>query len=146
MTVPDSILFRLRHVKLAKSCMGLQPLISEAADEIEEHDQSFDLRWKADMRAIKRWQAEKPGLELTWPDHADLCVWLLEQNDRLRTALERIAGGRWDEGTWLHRDDMLRVSQEALTPSTTTEPPCTCPGWKPDPNCKRCCPSAGQKP
>src|SRR5262249_52215733 len=53
--------------------------LDSAADMIEEHDQSFDLRWKADMRAIKRWQAAAPGRELTWPDHADLCVWLLEQ-------------------------------------------------------------------
>src|ERR1035437_7587040 len=31
---------------------------------------TFDLRWKADMRAIKRWQAAHPGKELVWPDHA----------------------------------------------------------------------------
>jgi hypothetical protein len=51
----------------------------EAADQIEEHEQSFNLRWKADMRAIRRWQEAHPGNDLTWPDHADLCVWLLEQ-------------------------------------------------------------------
>ena len=39
----------------------------------------FDLRWAADMRAIKRWQAAHPGKDLVWPDHADLVVWLLEQ-------------------------------------------------------------------
>ncbi len=31
------------------------------------------------MRAIKRWQADGEGRELTWPDHTDLCVWLLDQ-------------------------------------------------------------------
>ncbi len=36
----------------------------------------FDMRWDADMRAIKRWQTET-GKVLTWPDHADLVVWLL---------------------------------------------------------------------
>jgi len=40
----------------------------------------FNLRWKADQRAIKRWQAAHPGNELTWPDHADMVVWLLEQS------------------------------------------------------------------
>lgn len=45
---------------------------------LEERQQSFDLRWKASMRAIKRWQAAT-GKELQWPDHADLCVWLLER-------------------------------------------------------------------
>jgi hypothetical protein len=55
-----------------------------AVAEVERRDASFNLRWKADMRAIKRWQEAHPGNELTWPDHADLCVWLLEENDRLR--------------------------------------------------------------
>ena len=39
---------------------------------------TFDLRWKADRRAIKRWQAAHPGNDLTWPDHADMVVWLME--------------------------------------------------------------------
>jgi hypothetical protein len=42
---------------------------------------TFDLRWKADMRAIKRWRKET-GEELVGPDHADLCVWLLEQRKK----------------------------------------------------------------
>ena len=45
-----------------------------------ELEAGFDLRWNADMRAIKRWQAAT-GRILVWPDHADLCVWLLEQLD-----------------------------------------------------------------
>lgn len=53
-------------------------LLQEAAESLREHEQSFDLRWNADMRAIKRWR-EATGRELTWPDHADLVVWLLEQ-------------------------------------------------------------------
>lgn len=50
--------------------------------EVEEHRHSFALRWQADMRAIKRWQAAGPGRELTWPDHADLVVWLLGEIDQ----------------------------------------------------------------
>ena len=34
------------------------------------------------MRAIQRWRAAAPGRDLTIPDHADLCVWLLEQVER----------------------------------------------------------------
>jgi len=59
------------------------------ADRIEaleaeklELEQSFDLRWKADMRGIKRWQ-NATGRELVWPDHADLIVWLLERIEAL---------------------------------------------------------------
>ena len=55
------------------------PDLRRIADDIEEHRYSFDLRWKADMRAIERWQGAHPGKELVWPDHADLVVWLLEQ-------------------------------------------------------------------
>lgn len=65
--------------------------------EVEEYEQMFDLRYKADMRAIKRWR-EATGRHLVWPDHADLCVWLLEQNERLRAALEQIAGKNDLEG------------------------------------------------
>ena len=46
----------------------------------DELQASFELRRNADMRAIKRWQSEDPEKrELTWPDHADLCCWLLDQ-------------------------------------------------------------------
>lgn len=60
--------------------------LTEAKEVIElgELQRTFDLRWKADMRAIKMWQAAHPGNDLVWPDHADLVVWLLEQLDKLR--------------------------------------------------------------
>lgn len=54
-------------------------VLRECFDQIEEFEQSFELRWAADMRAIKRWQEANPGNDLTWPDHADLVVWLLGQ-------------------------------------------------------------------
>jgi hypothetical protein len=53
------------------------PILKKKLDETES---SFDLRWKADQRAIKKWQ-EATGKATEWPDHADLCVWLLEQLD-----------------------------------------------------------------
>ncbi|MEY9232490.1 hypothetical protein ABIF68_000916 [Bradyrhizobium japonicum] len=48
-----------------------------ALEEIKDQERSFELRWEADMRAIKRWQAAEPSRELRWTDHADLVVWLL---------------------------------------------------------------------
>ena len=51
---------------------------------VEDYEKSFDIRWKADLREIKMWQ-KATGKKLIWPDHTDLCVWLLgqldEQND-----------------------------------------------------------------
>lgn len=54
-------------------------LLREVLVDLEDSERSFELRWKADMRAIKRWQAAGPNRQQTWPDHADLCVWLMEQ-------------------------------------------------------------------
>ncbi len=62
-------------------------MTEEVAKLIAERDElqaTFDRRWKADMRAISRWQAAHPGKENIWPDHADLVVWLLEQLDKPR--------------------------------------------------------------
>ena len=47
----------------------------------------FDLRWNADMRAIKMWQ-KATGRTLVWPDHTDLCTWLLEQLAAVISMLE----------------------------------------------------------
>ena len=54
--------------------------------EVQEHEASFNLRHGADMRAIKRWQ-EATGKTQVWPDHADLCVWLMESTERLQAEL-----------------------------------------------------------
>ena len=51
------------------------------ASDAAELQATFDLRWQADQRAIKKWQAAHPGNDLVWPDHADMVVWLLEQLD-----------------------------------------------------------------
>ena len=60
--------------------------VEELREAIAEYKASFDLRWKADMRAIKMWQEAHPGQENVWPDHADLVIWLLEQLDAARMA------------------------------------------------------------
>lgn len=57
--------------------MAHEQRVGELESDIAEHKASFDLRWKADMRAIKRWQ-KATGRKLDWPDHADLCVWLMD--------------------------------------------------------------------
>jgi len=63
---------------------------SEAADRIEELEQLFDLRWAADMRAIKAWQSAHPDQPRTWPDHADLGTWCLSRIEKLEAALREI--------------------------------------------------------
>lgn len=60
----------------------------------KEMGQSFDLRWAASRRATEMWQAANPGNDLVWPDHTDLCVWLLGRDTALREALETIVALR----------------------------------------------------
>ena len=62
-------------------------VMEEAARCIEELEQLFDLRWAADMRAIKAWQIAHPDQPKTWPDHADLGTWCLSRIEKLEAAL-----------------------------------------------------------
>lgn len=56
--------------------------LKEVTEERDELEQLFDLQWKADQRAIKRWQKAHPGNERIWPDRADMVVWLMEQHTK----------------------------------------------------------------
>lgn len=80
------------EVRLAvrQAADAITSLIAERdglAKERDELQQVFDMRWKASMRAIKRWQEANPGNDMVWPDSADLDVWALEQAD---AAAERL--------------------------------------------------------
>lgn len=76
--------------------------LKSARAEAKELQAGFDLRWKADMRAIAMWRGDDPTRQLTMPDHTDLCVWLLNLNcghleqiatlRRERAALREFAG------------------------------------------------------
>jgi hypothetical protein len=55
--------------------------LKEAAAELRDMQQLFDLQWEADMRAVKRWREAHPGNDLVLPDRANMVVWLMEQHD-----------------------------------------------------------------
>lgn len=65
----------ISHVDAGNLLDDVEALLEDA----QEMDASFNLRWEADMRAIKRWQKAHSGNERVWPDHADMVVWLMEQ-------------------------------------------------------------------
>lgn len=67
----------------------------EKEDKLAELETLFDVTWAADMRAIKQWQA-KTGRVLTWPDSADLTVWLLEQLDEQTERADNLQAA-WDK-------------------------------------------------
>ncbi len=58
------------------------------ADEDSEPLAELARRHNADMRAIRKYQ-RITGNNLLWPDHADLCVWLLEQDDKQEAVIAR---------------------------------------------------------
>ena len=85
-------------------------------DCIEGMEHIFAMRREADMRAIKMWQESSPGNDLTWPDHADLCVWLMDKItqdadrfEQLDMALARIA-----------QHDLQAIAMDALKPGERT--------------------------
>ena len=65
-----------------KEVAEISDRVADAVEDSIEMNHIFDLRHKADMRGIKMWQ-EKTGKNLTWPDHADIVVFLLEKIDAL---------------------------------------------------------------
>ena len=76
-----------------------------AADRIEELEHLFDLRWAADMRAIRLWQSAHPDQPRTWPDHADLGTWCLSRIETLEAALREI--------TWIATPDHAMARSRA---------------------------------
>lgn len=76
--------FDIRKTKYATDDDFRRAVLAVEREATKDLQATFDLRWKADMRAIKMWQAAHPGNELVWPDHADLVVWLLEQLEKQR--------------------------------------------------------------
>lgn len=60
------------------------------ADQIADLERTFDLRWKADMRAIEGWRADDADRrKLVFPNHTDIVIWLLERLDSLAPGWER---------------------------------------------------------
>ncbi len=99
--------------------------IAELEAENRDQESGFGLRWKADMRAIKRWQ-EATGRTQVWPDHAYLCVWLMEsiagleaENEDLKGAnlplySDRIRNLETQRDTWFREHDRLQKALETL--------------------------------
>ena len=76
---------RVINAALGQVCSELQT----ARDEAAELNAIFELRHKADMRAIKLWR-ESTGRELVQPDHADLVVWLEQQLQAAQAELSEV--------------------------------------------------------
>lgn len=99
--------------------------VERLKEELAQRAASFDLRWKADMRAIKRWKEAGPDRDLTWPDHADLCVWLLEEIERLKAGkftpdeLQGLCHGLTEEDEQAFNSGCLKYQEKLFGRSMT---------------------------
>lgn len=51
----------------------------KSAERLGELERTFDLQWRRDQDAIKRWQKANPGNDLVWPDRGKLLDWLMDK-------------------------------------------------------------------
>lgn len=79
---PDA--YVLRYKAIASKAINEQVVLREKIDELEA---VFETQWNAEQRAIKSWQ-KKTGKDMSWPDHAEMVEWLLDELDAARAAME----------------------------------------------------------
>lgn len=122
------------ETNLAASESRVAELEAEAAD----NQRGFDLRWAADQRAIDRWRAAAPGRDLVRPDHADLCVWLLEQLAASEASIKslRVALADLRHDVWMNEDpsNSLKRADEILARSTDPIPEAAAGGEQSEPS------------
>ena len=84
--------------------------LAKVTEALTEHEALFNRRSRADDRAIKLWQ-ERTGEDLTFPDHADLVVFLLEKHERLRTDVKMYESIQSDTVAMVHsREAVARAA------------------------------------
>lgn len=69
--------------------MDARHALEAMAGEVASLQNTFDLMWKADQRAIKLWQ-EATGKDHIWPDKAKTTLWLLERLEAAEADRDRL--------------------------------------------------------
>lgn len=75
----ETAIEKLLREALSQCLPHVGAALEACAKYLDEQERSLKLRWDAQSRAIKSYHDAHPGNDFLWPDHADLCVWLLEQ-------------------------------------------------------------------
>ena len=52
--------------------------LQKGMEELQGLRATFDVRWKAQLRAVDLWEKESRQ-KLMWPKQEDLCLWLLKK-------------------------------------------------------------------
>lgn len=113
-------LFALSRTAIPEMVAELKQFRMESAEE----DQRLAVHWDSDMRAIRMWQEENPGNDLTWPSNDRLCFWLMQQMDRLKASSPSWQDRPTGPGLWVcmskpwhdgkMSDVVLMLSQEDI--------------------------------
>lgn len=119
------IIFYLRDAQHDIAALAAE--VERQRTDIKEREQAFEIHWNATRTATKLWQEQHPGQEGTWPDHANLCVWLMGQLEAIREELSDFVDA-YDDGSELHAAAMLRDHiRHAQKPRTQQETSfCSC--------------------
>ena len=115
---PVGRVFRVARLLVERELESIRADKAEA--KLAEMQAEFDLRWKADMRAIEQWK-EAHLVSSVWPDHADMVVWLLARADKAEAGLAEL-GRMLNEACWAidHTCTQCGEQQPAHTPRCPT--------------------------
>lgn len=87
-----------------------EELVNAERDKADELQATFDLQYKAEMRAVALWRSAGFGSELVLPDRTNLVMWLLSQVEVTEARLKtEIAASSAFRGGMV--DALLRVSR-----------------------------------
>jgi hypothetical protein len=121
----DDLVKRLRD--LADCAVDVAPYetMLQAAHRIEilgmrirEFEQTLDTL-QSDVRdAVKMWRYANPGNDVKWPDHANLCGWLMDKAkqdaERIEQLEEALGALWWGVGENGAPDELLEKTKDAL--------------------------------
>jgi hypothetical protein len=101
-----------------KRIAELEAELAKSREEVEELNATFDLQWKADMRAVEEWRKQDPdGRKLTLPDRKDQFLWLCRElaktRETARELLEACQAALAAQGSasWnYHIEDQLQTA------------------------------------
>ena len=90
---------------------------AELRAERDELQHAFDAQWDAISNAVEQWRKDT-GNDCVLPDTRRLVRWLLDERDRLRDVLEKIADGQdgtgWRIQSTGYAENVQRMAREAL--------------------------------
>jgi len=90
-------------------------VLNIAADALAGWERAFDLYWKANQRATELWREAHPDQKAILPDQGKMIDWLVDEVERLRSALQACAYAMKDDNPADGWKEIIETA-EALIP------------------------------